>query len=253
MSQTINTNVSALFAGAALNTSQLALSKAQQQLSSGLRINTAADDPTGLGIAMGIQSNVNSTNQGIQNANNSISNAQINDGYLAQVQTNLQRLNTIAVELGGTASGTETLALQAENSRLMAEVTVNGAAGGQDVTIGATNGTMSTYTTIGTTGTFGVTGGLSGGTASIANLAADLTSVSTARAQEGADMSGLASVVASQQTASVNLSASYNRIMNTDYAAATTAMTTNNILQQAGMAVLAQANQTPNQVLTLLR
>lgn len=114
------------------------------------------------------------------------------------------------------------------------------------MTIGASNGVVSTYTTIGATvaATVGVT---------VSGIAADLSTITTARQNEGADMSGLASVVASQQTASVNLNASYGRIMNTDYATATTAMTTNNILQQAGMAVLAQANQTPNQVLTLLR
>jgi flagellin len=241
MAQVINTNVAALFAGAALNTSQLALSKAQQQLSSGLRINTAADDPTGLGIAMTIQTNVNSTNQGIQNANNAISTAQTNDGYLSQVQANLQRLNTIAVELGGTAAGTETTQLLAENARL--EGLVSGTAA---VTIGAVNGVASVYTTVGATvaATTGV---------SVANISTDIGTITTARQQQGADMSDLASVVASQQTASVNLSASYSRIMNTDFASATTAMTTNNILQQAGMAVLAQANQTPNQVLTLLR
>lgn len=126
MAQYLNTNVASLFAGAALNTSQLALSKAQQQLSSGLRINTSADDPTGLGIAVQIQANVNSTNQGVMNANNAISTAQTNDGYLAQIQINLQRMNTIAVELGGTASGVETTALLAENSRLAGEVTLNG-------------------------------------------------------------------------------------------------------------------------------
>ncbi len=241
MAQVINTNVAALFAGAALNTSQLALSKAQQQLSSGLRINSAADDPTGLGIAMGIQSNVNATNQGIQNANNAISSAQTNDGYLAQVQANLQRLNTIAVELGGTAAGVETNALLAENARLEGLVSPS-----QTVTIGATNGVAQTYTTNG--GTVAATVGVT-----LANINTDIGTITTARQQQGADMSDLASVVASQQNASVNLSASYSRIMNTDYAAATTAMTTNNILQQAGMAVLAQANQTPNQVLTLLR
>ena len=243
MALVINTNISALFAEAALNTSQLALSKAQQQLSSGLRINSAADDPTGLAIAVGVQSNINSTNQGILNANNAISSAQTADGYLAQIQNNLQRLNTIAVEMGGTASGAETTQLLAENARLAALVNPSGPS---VVTIGANSGVAATYTTI--AGTVAAPTNVT-----IAGINTDINTISSARANEGADMSALASVVASQQTASVNLSASYSSIMDTDYAAATTAMATANILQQAGIAVLAQANQTQSQVLTLLR
>jgi flagellin len=82
---------------------------------------------------------------------------------------------------------------------------------------------------------------------------ANITTVTASRATYGADMAAYASAVATMQTSSVNLSASYSRIMDTDYAAETTAMTRNNILQQAGTAVLAQANQTPNTVLSLLR
>ena len=91
---------------------------------------------------------------------------------------------------------------------------------------------------------------------SFANLTAfdtELGAINTARAKFGADMASLSSAVASLQTASVNYSASYSRIMDTDYAAETSAQAKNNILQQAGTAVLAQANQTPQTVLTLLR
>ncbi len=237
MAQYINTNVAALFAAAALNTSQLALATAQQQLSSGLRINSAKDDPTGLAIAMGIQSEINGTNQAVLNANDGISTAQTNDGYLAQIGTNLQRLYTIAVETGS-ATTTEATQLIAENARLNALVVSQG-----NVVVGDTGGT---YTTIGTSGV-AVTN------TSISGISADITTVADERENYGADMSVLGSAVAALQTASVNLSASYSRIMDTDYATATTAMTTNNILQQAGMAVLAQANQTPNEVLILLR
>jgi flagellin len=87
----------------------------------------------------------------------------------------------------------------------------------------------------------------------VANIDTDIGSVTTARATYGADMVTFGSVVAGLQTASVNLSASFSRIMDTDYAAETASMTRNNILQQAGTAVLAQANQTPNSVLGLLR
>ena len=240
MAQYINTNVSSLFAGAALNTSQLALAKAQQQLSSGLRINSAADDPTGLGIAMGIQSLVNGTNQAVMNANNGISTAQTNDGYLAQINTNLQRMYTISVQNGGVATTVEAGALVAENARLNTLVNGNLQA---TIVIGDAGGTYASL---------GVTVAAVASTAT-AGISTDITTVATERQNFGADMTVLASAVASLQTASVNLSAGYARIMNTDFASATTAMTTNNILQQAGMAVLAQANQTPNQVLTLLR
>lgn len=87
----------------------------------------------------------------------------------------------------------------------------------------------------------------------VAGISADITAVTNSRQLFGADIATFNSAVAVMQTTSVNLSASYSRIMDTDYAAATTAMTRNNILQQAGTAVLAQANQTPNTVMTLLR
>jgi flagellin len=87
----------------------------------------------------------------------------------------------------------------------------------------------------------------------VAAITADIGAVNNNRANYGADMATFGSAVAVMQVASVNLSAAYSRIMDTDYAAETTSMTRNNILQQAGTAVLAQANQTPNTVLTLLR
>ena len=120
MAQVINTNVAALFAGAALNKSAIALQTAQQRLSSGLRINSAKDDPTGLVIATNYDSQVRGTNIAIQGANNAISTAQTNDGYAGQIIANLQRLYEIAVQLGGTASGAEATALTTENSRIAA-------------------------------------------------------------------------------------------------------------------------------------
>ena len=114
MAQVINTNVGALFAGAALNKSAAGLQVAQQRLSSGLRINSSKDDATGLGIATGYDKQVRGTNIAIRNASDAISKAQTNDGYGAQITENLQRLYEIAVQLGGTATGAETTALVAE-------------------------------------------------------------------------------------------------------------------------------------------
>lgn len=238
MAQVINTNVGSLFAGAALNKSANALQVAQQRLSSGLRINSSKDDATGMTKATTIDSSVRAANMNARNANDAISTAQTNDGYLAQVNENLQRLYEIAVQTGA-VSNTEANGLIAENTRLTSLLTNDVAvtvdeAGGTAGGVGATMATQTTY-------------------ADAAAVATDIASVAAARAAYGADMSTLSSAVASLQVASVNLSAAYSRIMDTDYAAETTSMTRNNILQQAGTAVLAQANQTPNTVLSLLR
>jgi len=238
MAQVINTNVGALFAGAALNRSAIALQTAQERLSSGLRINSSKDDATGLAIATTYDSQVRGTNIAIRNANDAISKAQTNDGYAAQITENLQRLNEIAVQLGGTASGAEATALIAENARIAGLTTAATA-----VTVDG-KGTQVTGVSAVITAPTGTT---------VSAIQTDLATVSASRANYGADMARFASAVATMQTTSVNLSASYSRIMDTDYAAETAAQAKNNILQQAGTAVLAQANQVPQTVLTLLR
>jgi flagellin len=230
MAQVINTNVGALFAGAALNKSAIALQTAQQRLSSGLRINSAKDDATGMATATGYDTSIRATNVTIRMANDAVSLAQTADGYLSQISENLQRMSEVLKQVP--AGNAETTALIAENTRINVLVVNSATVSGGPT---AAYGTKPTIT-----GTVG-------------SVAADLTNVTTSRASYGADMSGLASTVATLQTASVNLSAAYSRVMDTDYAAETTSMTRNNILQQAGTAVLAQANQTPNTVLSLLR
>jgi len=238
MAQVINTNVAALFAGAALNKSAIGLQTAQQRLSSGLRINSAADDATGLGIAAGFDSKIRGANQNIRKANDGISSAQINDGYLAQIQENTQRLREIYIQTGAVTND-ESVALLAENARLDGLVTANSA-----VTVDESGGTAGGYGSTFTAAT------------AFSNLAAfdtEITAIVGARADQGATISALSSARASLQTAVVNYSASFSRVMDTDYAAETAAQARNNILQQAGTAVLAQANQNPNTVLTLLR
>jgi flagellin len=239
MAQVINTNIGALFAGAALNKSAIALQTAQQRLSSGQRINSAKDDATGLVTAVGYDSTIRGANVAVRLANDGISKAQISDGYLAQVTENLQRLYELAVQGGGTASGTEASSLTTENARIAALA----------VSIGTVVNVSTGLTTYAGQGAAPTLGGL----LTIAGINADLALVNTSRSGFGADMSVLGATVASLQVQSVNTSAAFSRIMDTDYAAETTAMTRNNILQQAGTAVLAQANQTPNTVLTLLR
>ena len=241
MAQVINTNVAALFAGQALNKSNLALQTAQQRLSSGLRINSAKDDATGLVTATGYDSQIRGANQAARNANDGISTAQTNDGYMSQITANLQRLRELAVQSGGTlTSQAEATALVAENTR------INALAGNTGTVVVNSNG--GTVTGVGTKPTLAATA-----TSTVAQIDTDISAVSTSRASYGADMATLSSAVANLQVQSVNLSASYSRIMDTDYAAETANMAKNNILQQAGTAVLAQANQTPNTVLSLLR
>ncbi|MBU1689545.1 MAG: flagellin [Gammaproteobacteria bacterium] len=203
MAQVINTNVAALFAGAALNKSAIALQTAQQRLSSGVRINSAKDDATGLVNATNTDALIRAANVSIRTENDTISDLQTQDGYLAIVTDNLLRI----AEVG--ASSTEGTALTTENTNILKLVT--------------------------------------------AAPAQNLSAVGAARATLGGGMAVAASKVATQQVLSVNLSAKYSRIMDTDYAVESTNMARANILQQAGTAALAQANQTPNTVLTLLR
>ncbi|NOS74558.1 MAG: flagellin [Methyloglobulus sp.] len=238
MAQVINTNVGALFAGAALNKSANALQTAQARLSSGVRINSAKDDATGLALATGYDSQIRGTNMAIRNANDGIAKAQTNDGYAGQVTENLQRLREIAVQLGGTASGTEATELVKENARLAGKTAAIGA-----VSSDGSGGTITTQSAA-----LAAPTGLT-----IAAIDTDIGAVGASRANYGADMVSLGSAVSGMQTASVNLSSSYSRVMDTDYAAESASMTRNNILQQAGTAVLSQANQSPNSVLGLLR
>jgi flagellin len=238
MAAYINTNVSSLFSQKSLNKSDSAMQVSLQRLSSGMRINSAKDDPTGLSTGTTLDTLLRGTNMAIRNANDGISTAQTNDGYMAQITENLQRMSEIAVQLGGTSSGVEHTALVAENTRINA-LAANSAA----VVINASG---VAFTGVGAKPTLGTT-------FTVAGIAADLALVTTSRTQYGADMATYESAVNNLQTASVNIAAAKSRVMDTDYAAETAQMTRNSILQQAGTAMLAQANQLPNNVLTLLR
>lgn len=237
--QVINTNVSALFGAAALTKSNLGLQTAMQRLSSGLRINTAKDDPTGLVTATNYDAVIRGANMYIRNANDGISTAQINDGYMGQITENTQRMREIYVQTGATTNN-EFSALLAENTRLSGLTAADTA-----VTVDSLGGTAGGNATAAYTSA-----------TAYANLAAfdnELTAITAQRAKYGADMAQLQSAMNALQIQSVNTSAAYSRVMDTDYAAETTNMTRNQILQQAGSAMLAQANQVPNMVLTLLK
>jgi flagellin len=238
MAQVINTNVASLFAGAALNRSANALLTAQQRLSSGLRINSAKDDATGMATAAKLDSNIRGANMNLRNVNDAISLAQTADGYLAQILENTVRLKEIYVQTGA-VTNQEAVGLLAENARIdglvvaSASVTVDGA-GTKTTAYGTTFSAATAFTSLGA-------------------FTTEIDAIVANRAEFGADMAVLQSASNTLATESVNLSAAYSRVMDTDYAAESTAQSKNQILQQAGIAALAQANQNPSMVLSLLR
>jgi flagellin len=238
MAQVINTNVASLFAGAALNKSANALATAQQRLSSGLRINSAKDDATGMATAATYDSKIRGANMNLRNVNDAISLAQTADGYLGQILDNTLRLKEIFVQTGA-VTNQEAVGLLAENARIDGLVTAS-----VGVVVDGAGTATAPYGTAFTAAT------------AFANLGAFTTEIDAIvanRAEFGADMAVLQSAANTLQTESVNLSAAYSRVMDTDYAIETTNMTKNQILQQAGIASLAQSNQNPSMVLSLLR
>jgi flagellin len=177
-------------------------------------------------------------NMALRAANEGIAKAQINDGYHAQVYENLQRMREIAVQKSGTASGDEYTSLKAENTRLL------GLAGATGSVVVKSDGSA-------------VAGGGAvasiSGNAAVSDIDNDITLVVAARSKYGADMATFSSAAGALGTEAVNSAAQYSAVMDTDYAVETTNMLRNQILQQAGSAMLAQANQVPNGVLALLR
>jgi flagellin len=267
MPQTINTNVSSLNAQRNLNTSQTSLSTSMQRLSSGLRVNSAKDDAAGLAIADRMNAQIKGINVAIRNANDGISLAQTAEGALATVTDVLQRMRELAVQAQNGSNGTSDRAnLDTEFQQLSSEVTriaqqtkfngtaiVGSGAGAQTFQIGANNGDTLTVTT---TAVSPVTGSVSSASAASTALAAIDTAldlITTNRATYGAAMSRFEFAISNLQITGENQSAARGRIMDADFAAETANMSRAQILQQAGTAMVAQANQLPQNVLSLLR
>ena len=271
----INTNVMSLTAQRNLNASQGDLSTAIQRLSSGLRINSAKDDAAGLAIATRMTSQINGLNQAVRNANDGISMAQTTESALGEVTNNLQRIRELAVEAAnGTYSTADRAALDVEVQQRLSEIdriaskttfngqnVLDGSLGSVDFQVGANVGdTVSVdFSTIdATTNTLGVNGiSVTGADATNANAAITavdtaLTSVNTARSTLGAVQNRFQSTVANLQSISESTSASRSQIQDADFAAETAAMSRAQILQQAGVSVLSQANAMPQTVLKLL-
>ncbi len=267
MPQTINTNVSSLNAQRNLTTSQNSLATSMQRLSSGLRVNSAKDDAAGLAIADRMNAQVRGINVAIRNANDGISLAQTAEGALATVTDALQRMRELAVQAQNGSNGTSDRAnldaeyqqLSAEIARIAAQTKFNGiaivgaGAGAQTFQVGANNGDTLTVTT---TAVSGVGGGLTTAAAASTALAAIDTSldvITTNRATYGAAMSRFEFAISNLRISGENQSAARGRIMDADFAAETAELARSQILQQAGTAMVAQANQVPQQVLQLLR
>ncbi|MBP5991047.1 flagellin [Piscinibacter sp.] len=267
MPQTINTNVSSLNAQRNLNTSQSSLATSMQRLSSGLRVNSAKDDAAGLAIADRMNSQIRGINVAIRNANDGISLAQTAEGALATVTDVLQRMRELSIQAqnGSNGSGdranldTEFQQLSAEITRIAQQTKFNGTAivgsgaGAQTFQVGANNGDTMTITTS-TVAT--VTGNiLTAGAAStaVAAIDAQLDAITTSRATYGAAMSRFEFAISNLQITGENQSAARGRIMDADFAAETANLSRSQILQQAGTAMVAQANQVPQQVLQLLK
>jgi flagellin len=267
MPQTINTNVSSLNAQRNLNTSQSSLATSMQRLSSGLRVNSAKDDAAGLAIADRMNAQIRGINVAIRNANDGISLAQTAEGALATVTDVLQRMRELSVQALNGSNGTSDRAnLDTEFQQLSAEITriatqtkfngtaiVGSGAGAQTFQVGANNGDTMTITT---SQVAAVTGDiLTQGTASTAMSAIDsaLDAITTSRATYGAAMSRFQFAISNLQITGENQSAARGRIMDADFAAETANLSRAQILQQAGTAMVAQANQLPQQVLQLLQ
>ena len=276
MTQTINTNLISLNAQRNLNTTQGLLATSIQRLSSGLRVNSAKDDAAGLAIATRMDAQVRGMNVAIRNANDAISLSQTAEGGLGQITGMVQRMRELSVQSANATNGagdranldTEYQSLANEITRTISATTFNGVAilgagaGAQVFQVGA--GTAATDTiTVTTTDLTGnaavtaVTGAAvdsaANATAAIGKLDTLLDTINTQRATFGAAQNRFQSVVSSLQVFSENQTASKSRIMDADFAMETANLTRAQVLQQAGTAMLSQANSAPSNVLALLK
>jgi len=272
----INTNMSAMNASAASISADRQLGTAMERLSTGKRINGAKDDAAGLAIATKMTSDVRAMSQGIRNANDGIALAQTTEGALNEVTNMLQRVRELAVQSkSGTYNDADDRAyMQAEVTELTSQIgdilgntTFNGVAlfstdGATDVTFSIATGAAATDVVTLTSKALDITDmdatALNVTTAALAattivNVDAALTDISATRATLGAGQNRLESVVNNLTTNSTNLSDARSRIEDTDYSAETTALAKAQILSQASTAMLSQANQSQQNVLSLLR
>ena len=293
MGNVINTNVKALMASNALNKNGRVQQNVMESLSTGKSINRASDNAAGLSIRETMTAQINGLNAAVKNANDSISMLQTADGALNETSSMLQRMRELAVlSVNDTYSSTQKTAMSTEFNQLSSEIDrisvqtqwngmaiLNGSGGlfsgvgssGQFTfqvgantaqTISVTIGNVAITSAAGTTPAIvGTLGGLSGAsvanaagaTLAIAALDVALTTLNTQRSTIGAMVNRLTHAVDNLTNVAQNASDSRSKVEDTDYAAATSELARTQIIAQAATAILAQANQQPQSVLSLLK
>ncbi len=266
----INTNIQSQIAQNALKVNNRSMSTAMAQLSTGQRINSAKDDAAGLAISENMSAQVRSLNMAVRNANDGISLAQTAEGAMVEISNMLQRMRELAVQsASGTLSDTQREYLNTEfgelNSQIISTVSntkwngmavLTNAAAGNTFTIqtGADSGQSIVVTSKQiTVAPAADISRASGASTAIGQMDTAIGLVNTARASLGASINRLTSAGDNLTNVSLNLSESRSRVRDADYGAATAELARTMIIQQAGTAVLAQANQAPQSVLALLR
>jgi len=274
MSLFVNTNVSSLNSARQLTTSSNNLSTAFERLSSGFRINTAKDDAAGLQISHRLTTQIMGLDQAVRNANDGISVSQTIEGALAETTSALQRIRVLAVQSqNGINSSSDRVALQKEVTALKNEIS-RIASTTQFAGVDVLNGTYSSAFLVGAnagqtisvnverSGGYGASGlGMAGTTLlTVAQASAAMTAASEAisiinaqRADLGAAQNRFQSTIRNLSNISENVSAARSRIRDTDFAAETAELTRWQIIQQASITVLGQANQRPQAALQLLQ
>ena len=275
MPSVINTNTSAQYAQDALKVNSKTMSSAMQQLATGNRINQAKDDAAGLSIGQNMTSQVRGLNQAVRNVNDGINLLQTADGALVETSNMLQRMRELAVQSSNaTNSASQRVYLNNEFKSLKVEITriadnttwnnaaVFGASTAAPLTLTFQAGILSGQT-IGVTLSAMDTTGLNmlaetvatfaGAQSAITTTDAAIEMVNNARSAMGATMNQLSYSADNMVNISTNIAASRSTVMDTDYATASATLSKTQIIQQAATAMLAQANQQPQRVLSLIK
>ncbi|MBU0912317.1 MAG: flagellin FliC [Gammaproteobacteria bacterium] len=270
----VNSNISALNAQRQLINSGKSLDTAFQRLSSGFRINSAADDAAGLQISNRLTSQINGLNQGISNANDGISLAQTAEGAMEEITNALQRIRTLAIQSqNGINSSGDRTALQKEVSALKTEINristttqfggVNlldgkysstflvGANAGQTISINISRPNGYGTSGLGMTSLSVASTGLA--SAAITSIDSAIKAIDSKRADLGALQNRFQSTIRNLSNIVENISSARSRIKDTDFAKETAELTRAQILQQASTTILSQANQRPQAALSLLQ
>lgn len=284
MAAVLGTNIASIWASNNLQSAQSDMANSVERLSSGLRINRAKDDAAGLGIANALTQQINGANQGVRNLNDGISMVQTTEGAITAASEMAQRILTLATQgANGSMSSDQTAAIQNEMKQLWtsigsiqtrtkfsgttllgasADITIKASSVASDtVTLDSAGSLKAIYVATGTSGTneelytaiYATVSAPGTFNTIITKANAYITSLDTQRSKLGALQNQMEYSVNNVTELSANLTAARSRVQDTDYASETASLTKGQILQQAATAMLAQANQMPNVILSLLK